>query len=624
MSIALRDLTKRYGPLVVVDHVELEVPDGELFVLLGASGSGKSTVLRMIAGLTQPDSGRVLLGGLDVTGLPPQKRGTGYVFQNYSIFRPMTVARNIEFGLMIRKVPGADRRRRREELLDLVELAGLGDRYPDQLSGGQQQRVALARALAYEPSVLLLDEPFGALDVKIRGQLRRSLHDIQERLGVTTILVTHDQEEAFELADRVGVIERGRLLECGRPADLYERPRSYFVATFLGTSNVLVGKERAGHGHFGPHVLPIPEDSPHEPGVRVQLMFRPEHVVLSAGPSPAHGGAGMLHLGQGRVLEQRFSGASVRLRLRLPRLAFTRQISPYVPFGEEGFVVEALLPSGRALPSVEPWVSVPRWQILEQPPWSLLVLDSPDGPNGPLATARLLEDGMGAAVTVLGLGRNPEEAEPLRRELKERMDRFGLGRGELLLRFGRPDQEASRRLGEEIHDIVVTAAGERWRPAPDRRNETVLRLLERAEAPILVVSDEPRPVRSMLITTALGEPGKSTVRFGGRIARRLGASATVFHAPSTGDDARTGVMARYLDRAVGYLRGLEVPGEVRVRPSEAPARAVLEEARAGGHDLIVVGAHGPRDRSILGLDDVTVQVVSGADRPVLVVPAEEA
>src|SRR5215210_3218206 len=245
MSIVLEQISKRYGSQWVVDNVSLEVADKELFVLLGSSGSGKSTILRMIAGLSTPSDGRVFLHGRDVTWLKPQDRGTGFVFQSYSIFRHMSIADNIEFGLRIRKAPKDERRQKREQLLDLVGLAGLGNRYPHQLSGGQQQRVALARALVYEPNVLLLDEPFGALDVKIRAQLRRSLKEIQRRLAVTTILVTHDQDEAFELADRIGLVERGRLLEVGEPQTLYARPRSLSVATFLGGGTVLAARALA-------------------------------------------------------------------------------------------------------------------------------------------------------------------------------------------------------------------------------------------------------------------------------------------------------------------------------------------------------------------------------------------
>ncbi|MBK9049346.1 MAG: ABC transporter ATP-binding protein [Chloroflexi bacterium] len=217
MSIILEKLTKRYDGYPVVNNVSLEIADGEFFVLLGSSGSGKTTILGMIAGLVGIDQGRILLHGRDVTYLPTQQRNVGFVFQNYALFQHMTVAENIEFGLRVRKVSAAARRQRRDELLELVGLSGLGNRLPRQISGGQQQRVALARALSHRPDVLLLDEPLGALDAKIRTELRRTLKTIQQELKVTTILVTHDQEEAFELADRAGVMSFGRLLEVGAP-----------------------------------------------------------------------------------------------------------------------------------------------------------------------------------------------------------------------------------------------------------------------------------------------------------------------------------------------------------------------------------------------------------------------
>src|SRR5262252_4851333 len=321
MSIVLDRLTKRFGSQLVVDQVSLEIAEGELFVLLGASGSGKTSILRMIAGLTIPDAGRVMLHGRDVTNLPPQHRGAGFVFQNYSLFRHMTVAENIEFGLRVRKVSSSDRSERRDKLLDLVGLTGFGRRYPPELSGGQQQRVALARALAYEPNVLLLDEPFGALDVKIRTQLRRSLKDIQQQLGVTAVLVTHDQEEAFELADRIAVIERGRVLEVGTAEDLYSRPSTLFVSTFLGAGTVLVGRAQGDRAHFGNLSLPIPPEVPHDDGARVELLFRPEQVALSKS-KPDESDA---IVGQGKIVEQSFTGMLRRVRLRLPRLVGTRQ-----------------------------------------------------------------------------------------------------------------------------------------------------------------------------------------------------------------------------------------------------------------------------------------------------------
>ncbi len=245
MSITLDQITKRYQGAPVVNDVSIDIGDGEFFVLLGPSGSGKSTLLRAIAGLTGVDHGRIALHGRDVTHLSARERGVGLVFQNYALFRHMTVADNIEFALRVRRMRGSQRRERRRELLRLVALEGMDNRLPSQLSGGQQQRVAVARALAHKPEVLLLDEPFGALDAKIREELRRTIRQVQRELGITTILVTHDQEEAFALADRIGIMNLGRLLELGRPEDLYARPATRFVATFLGAANLVLAQQTA-------------------------------------------------------------------------------------------------------------------------------------------------------------------------------------------------------------------------------------------------------------------------------------------------------------------------------------------------------------------------------------------
>src|SRR4051812_42692053 len=336
MSIVLEDLTKRYGGHPVVSSVSLEVGDGELFVLLGSSGSGKSTLLRMIAGLSEVDAGRVMLRGRDVTDLPPAARGVGFVFQSYALFRGMPVAENVEFALAVRGVPAAQRRRRRDELLELVGLSGLGGRMPRQLSGGQQQRVALARALAHQPEVLLLDEPFGALDAKVRLELRRTIREIQRELGITTIFVTHDQEEAFELADRLAVLSFGRLLEVGPPDELYLRPETEFVATFLGTANLMVGEATPEGVRLGPVQLPLGTKA--EAGTRrVQVLFRPEDVAVR----DAEEGLACPSLGRAVVEQRSFVGSFERLRLRLPPIPGVRAIAPPVPFGRDEIWVEA-------------------------------------------------------------------------------------------------------------------------------------------------------------------------------------------------------------------------------------------------------------------------------------------
>jgi sulfate/thiosulfate transport system ATP-binding protein len=232
--IIAETITKRFGDFVAVDEVSVSVPSGSLTALLGPSGSGKSTLLRVISGLERPEAGRVLIDGNDVTGVPPQRRGIGFVFQHYAAFKHMTVEKNVSFGLEIRRRPRAEIRQRVEELLELVQLDGFAKRYPAQLSGGQRQRMALARALAVDPTVLLLDEPFGALDARVRKELRAWLRRLHDEVHVTTIFVTHDQEEAMEIADQIVLMNHGRVEQIGDARNLYEQPANEFVMSFIG------------------------------------------------------------------------------------------------------------------------------------------------------------------------------------------------------------------------------------------------------------------------------------------------------------------------------------------------------------------------------------------------------
>jgi len=242
MTIEITNITKRFGDFVALDNVNLEIPDGDLTALLGPSGGGKSTLLRVIAGLETPDDGSVAFSGEDATELPPQRRNVGFVFQHYAAFKHMSVARNVAFGLEIRKRPKAEIERRVQELLELVHLEAFAHRRPSQLSGGQRQRMALARALAVEPRVLLLDEPFGALDAQVRKELRVWLRRLHDEIHVTTVFVTHDQEEAMDVADRIVVIANGRIEQIGSPNDLYEHPANDFVMSFLGPVTSLNGQ----------------------------------------------------------------------------------------------------------------------------------------------------------------------------------------------------------------------------------------------------------------------------------------------------------------------------------------------------------------------------------------------
>jgi len=245
--IEARNIVKRFGDFTALDDVSVEVEAGSLTALLGPSGSGKSTLLRVIAGLERPDAGRVCLEGRDVTGVPPQQRGVGFVFQHYAAFKHMTVAENIAFGLRIRRRPRAEIRRRVAELLELVQLSRLGSRYPAQLSGGQRQRMGLARALAVDPKVLLLDEPFGALDARVRKELRGWLRRLHDETHTTTVIVTHDQEEAMDVADRVVVMNGGRIEQIAPPRELYDQPANEFVMSFVGPVN------RLGDAFIRPH-----------------------------------------------------------------------------------------------------------------------------------------------------------------------------------------------------------------------------------------------------------------------------------------------------------------------------------------------------------------------------------
>lgn len=272
MGIVVESVSKQFGSFKAVDNVDLEIKSGSLVALLGPSGSGKSTLLRLIAGLEMPDSGRILMTGKDATYQSVQERNIGFVFQHYALFKHLTVRQNIAFGLEIRKAPKSKIKARVEELLELVQLSGLGNRYPSQLSGGQRQRVALARALAVEPNVLLLDEPFGALDAKVRKDLRAWLRRLHDEVHVTTVFVTHDQEEAMEVSDEVVVMNKGRVEQVGTPAEIYDHPASAFVMSFIGPVNVLPSSSRIFQGNGF--------DSVHS-----EMFLRPQDVIVDNVPN---------------------------------------------------------------------------------------------------------------------------------------------------------------------------------------------------------------------------------------------------------------------------------------------------------------------------------------------------
>ncbi len=284
--IVVKELSKRFGGFEAVKDVSFTARGGAITALLGPSGSGKSTVLRMIAGLEEPSEGQIWLGDLELTALPVQDRRVGFVFQHYALFRHMTVRQNVTFGLTVRKEQKEAKNARVDELLELVQLAPFANRYPDQLSGGQRQRVALARALAPRPEVLLLDEPFGALDARVRQDLRRWLDELHRELGVTSLLVTHDQEEALELADQIIVMHEGKVEQVGTPSEIYDDPVTPFVAGFVGSANVIHGHVVDGHVHLG--TIRVPGADHLEEGSLATAYVRPHDIRIATN---GHGGA---------------------------------------------------------------------------------------------------------------------------------------------------------------------------------------------------------------------------------------------------------------------------------------------------------------------------------------------
>lgn len=325
MSIELRNVSKRFGHVAAVDGVSFSVNDGELVALLGPSGGGKTTVLRMIAGLELPTEGDLFIRGRRVNDIPVQRRNIGFVFQAYALFKTMTVFNNIAFGLKVKRYPRMDLEARVHELLRLLELEGLEKRLPHQLSGGQRQRVAIARALAPRPSVLLLDEPFGAVDAKIRQELREWLVRLHHELKLTTLFVTHDQEEAMEVSNRIVILARGRMEQIGSPREVYEEPANEFVARFIGVMNILDLEVRDGLGRC--HELAFPAHG-HAEGQRFRIGFRPYAVQVSGAPRVFRHAA---------ILRRTyFLGVMLRVELELPSGLIVRARMTKEDYAREG------------------------------------------------------------------------------------------------------------------------------------------------------------------------------------------------------------------------------------------------------------------------------------------------
>jgi sulfate transport system ATP-binding protein len=337
----VRGLSKRFGKTTILNDINFEVAEGEALVLLGASGSGKTTILRIIAGLEEPDAGQVILHGREVTDLPARERGVGVIFQDYALFPKMTVERNIGYGLRIRRRPRKEIKETVDRLLALIKLEEHRYKYPSQLSGGQRQRVAIARTLAYKPEVLLFDEPFGALDANTRVRLRREIRALLREVNVPAIFITHDQEEALEIGDRIAVLNAGRIEQVGAPDEVYNQPATEYVASFLGAANLLIGVVNRGSVEIDNVLINAREETKQfRNGQAVKIVFRPEDVVLSkTGALPPD----CRRLAYGIIEEARFAGGYerlvVRLNLNVPDDSSTSGSNVSLPEGRIGVPV---------------------------------------------------------------------------------------------------------------------------------------------------------------------------------------------------------------------------------------------------------------------------------------------
>lgn len=354
-AVSVRNVSKSFGVSVVLEDINFEVGEGEIIVLLGASGSGKTTILRIIAGLEMPDSGEIILHSKDVSLLPARERGVGVIFQSYALFPKMNVEQNIGYGLRLRKKPKTDVAKKINELIELIGLEEHRKKHPSQLSGGQQQRVAIARALAYEPEVLLFDEPFGALDAQIRTRLRREIRALLKKINVPSIFITHDQEEALELGDRIAVLNQGRLEQIGTPFEVYNKPATEYVATFVGAANLLLGVVYEEKIAIGKVFLQVAEDSAKfRNGQSVKIVFRPEDVFLR---KPENLTQNYQKLAEGTIEEINFVGAFERVVVRLdlsekPPIVVTRPKTETSAFPlEVGQDVDVGLVRFRVLPN---------------------------------------------------------------------------------------------------------------------------------------------------------------------------------------------------------------------------------------------------------------------------------
>jgi len=558
--------------------------------------------------LVTPEKGRVLLHGRDVTNIPTAKRRVGFVFQNYALFQYMSVAENIEFGLAVQKMPKACRHSKCDELLELVGLVGLGGRKPNQLSGGQQQRVALARALAVEPDVLLLDEPLGALDAKIRSELRSVLRNIQKKSGVTTVLVTHDQEEAFDLGDRIGVMNFGRLVEVGTPQELYETPKTEYVASFLGSANLLLGQIQGKQVYLGKQFFSIPSTALDLGSIdRAQILFRPEDVDLGAKGKELSSFA----LGKGKIIEKEFKGTHEHLRLILSGLQGVRSISPKVPFGNPGVIVDVNRPPEQSAILLlgigsEVEVGVRRLHVLSHPGMNfLLVTDGSLRSQSAIILGGYLARMAHARLTLLNLGAAQSHSEDLLMDTKKQ-----IGSGMASLQMKTSTQSFGSAIKNEVehdeYDLLIYG----WRPSAGFSQ--LQQAFSIGEHHVLLAAQPLSSINNALICMTISEPGKDTVLFAGRLLRHLGAEATLLTAVPEEiiSDWQNNRIEQFLHDGHQSLARFGIQAKT-VTGTGGLLNAVQSVMKDTHYDLIVLGVPLPNHHGQVDFNGVIGSVLSG-------------